>query len=213
MGGYDPYSSSKGCAELVTAAYRSSYFGNGPAMASARAGNVIGGGDWADDRLIPDTIRAILRGEAVCIRNPRAVRPWQHVLEPLHGYLMLVERLWTDGNAVAEGWNFGPDDQDARPVADVVTAVVRRWGGTASWISDDATHPHEAAALRLDCSKARQLIGWRPILGLDSALEWVVDWYKAYSSRRDMRAFTLDQISRFQLLVDNQTRAARAATA
>jgi CDP-glucose 4,6-dehydratase len=213
MGGYDPYSSSKGCAELVTAAYRRSYFGSGPATASARAGNVIGGGDWADDRLIPDTIRAILRGEAVRIRSPRAVRPWQHVLEPLHGYLMLLERLWTDGAAIAEGWNFGPDDRDARPVSDIVAAVVRLWGDSASWVSDDATHPHEAAVLRLDCSKARQLIGWRPILQLDSALEWVVDWYKDYSSRRDMRVATLDQISRFQRLVGDQTHTARVATA
>lgn len=213
MGGYDPYSSSKGCAELVTAAYRRSYFGDGPATATARAGNVIGGGDWADDRLVPDTVRAILRGEPVCIRNPRAVRPWQHVLEPLHGYLMLLERLWTEGTAVAEGWNFGPEVSDAWPVADVVSALARLWGGSARWIVDRATHPHEAAVLRLDCSKAREVLGWRPVLALDTALEWVVEWYKGYAAGRDMRAITLEQIARYQQMIGNQTRPARAATA
>lgn len=213
MGGYDPYSSSKGCAELVTAAYRRSYFGAGPATASARAGNVIGGGDWAEDRLIPDTVRAILRGEPVRIRNPRSVRPWQHVLEPLHGYLMLLERLWTDGSAVADGWNFGPQDQDARPVAEVVGALVRLWGGSARWVADNATHPHEAAMLRLDCSKAQQVLGWRPILALDSALEWVAEWYKRYSAGADMRTATLEQISRYQQMADSRTRVARLATA
>lgn len=213
MGGYDPYSSSKGCAELVTSAYRRSYFSDGPATASARAGNVIGGGDWADDRLIPDTVRAMLRGEPVRIRNPRAVRPWQHVLEPLHGYLVLLERLWADGAAVADGWNFGPEDRDAWPVADVVGALVRLWGGSARWVADSATHPHEAAVLRLDCSKARQVLGWRPVLALDTALEWVADWYKKYSTKADMRAVTLEQLSRYQQMVGNPSRSARAATA
>ncbi len=213
MGGYDPYSSSKGCAELVTSAYRRSFFASGPAVASARAGNVIGGGDWAEDRLVPDTIRAISRGEPVRIRSPRAVRPWQHVLEPLHGYLMLVERLWAEGGTLADGWNFGPDDRDSRPVAEVVSTVVRLWGESARWVGDDASHPHEAAVLRLDCSKAHQVLGWRPVLGLESALEWVVEWYKDCARQRDMRAVTLGQIARFEKRVSDSGPVAQTATA
>lgn len=161
MGGYDPYSNSKGCAELVTAGYRSSFFHadkypeHGVALGSGRAGNVIGGGDWALDRLIPDMLRAIGAGEPVMIRNPHAIRPWQHVLEPLSGYLTLAEKLYTEGPVHAEGWNFGPYDTDAKPVEWIVERMTQEWGAGASWTLDGQDHPHEATYLKLDCSKAR----------------------------------------------------------
>ena len=198
MGGHDPYSSSKGCAELVTAAYRRSFFGSDVAVASARAGNVIGGGDWAEDRLIPDIIRAFLRGEPVRIRNPMAVRPWQHVLDPLHGYLVLLERLWERSSEFAEGWNFGPDDADSRPVAEVANALTERWGNGVEWVVDVNDHPHEAGVLKLDCSKAHKRLGWRPVLDLSVALEWVVEWYQAFGNGADVRQLSLDQIARFE---------------
>jgi CDP-glucose 4,6-dehydratase len=198
MGGYDPYSSSKGCAELITAAYRRSYFsGAGPALASGRAGNVIGGGDWADDRLIPDIMRAIAAGDSVPIRNPHAVRPWQHVLEPLRGYLTLAERLYAHGAEFAEGWNFGPADEDAQPVQKIVERLTRAWGEGASWRLDGAPQPHEATFLKLDCSKARAKLGWTPRWGLDAALESIVNWHKSAMSGADMRAVTLDQIAAY----------------
>ena len=159
MGGRDPYSSSKGCAELVTAAYRASFYGGGPALASARAGNVIGGGDWAADRIVPDTVRAVVAGEAVKVRNPRAIRPWQHVLEPLAGYLQLAERLCEAPGEYAEGWNFGPNDEDAVPVETIVSTVTRLWGPPARWEADRKEHPHEAHFLKLDSSKARKRLG------------------------------------------------------
>ncbi len=168
MGGYDPYSNSKGCAELVTSAYRSSFFNPAKygehrvALATARAGNVIGGGDWADDRLIPDILRAISAGQPVVIRNPHAIRPWQHVLEPLSGYLQLAQRLYEDGVAYAEGWNFGPNDEDAKPVQWIVERLTQQWGEGASWQLDDGDHPHEAHYLKLDCSKAKMRLDWQP---------------------------------------------------
>lgn len=204
MGGYDPYSSSKGCAELVTSAYRRSFFsdravGRGTvAIASVRAGNVIGGGDWAKDRLVPDTVSAFMAGQQVRIRNPGAIRPWQHVLEPLRGYLMLAERLWHDGNAVAEAWNFGPEDSDAKPVSWIVERLARTWGGEAGWETDGTPQPHEAGLLRLDCSKARNRLGWSPLLDLPQALDWIVDWYQAYAHKKDMRRVTLEQIAIYQ---------------
>ncbi len=204
MGGHDPYSSSKGCAELVTAAYRRSFFSGGltgrstTAIASVRAGNVIGGGDWARDRLIPDTISSFLAGRRVLIRNPAAVRPWQHVLEPLHGYLMLAERLYRDGTAFAEGWNFGPGEEDARPVSWIVEHLVRRWGGSAGWDTDGMPQPHEAGMLKLDCGKARERLGWLPRTDLPQALDWIVEWYQAWSRNENMRQFTLSQIVRYQ---------------
>jgi CDP-glucose 4,6-dehydratase len=204
MGGYDPYSSSKGCAELVTAAYRRSFFSGGPttraatAVASVRAGNVIGGGDWAKDRLVPDAINAFIAGRRVLIRSPGAIRPWQHVLEPLHGYLMLAERLWRDGAAFAEGWNFGPQDSDAKPVAWVVEHLARSWGEGAAWDTDSASRPHEAGMLRLDCAKARSRLGWSPQLDLAHGLEWTVEWYRAFARKENMRRVTLDQIARYQ---------------
>jgi len=203
MGGHDPYSSSKGCAELVCAAYRASYFNpgrlaeHGVGIASARAGNVIGGGDWSADRLIPDAYRAIASGEPVRIRNPKALRPWQHVLEPLSGYLLLAERLCDGEERFAQGWNFGPPEADARSVADVMNKVVELWGGALRWELDGGAHPHEATLLRLDCSKARVSLGWRPKLGLQEALAWTVEWYRAYLSKADVRQMTLDQISRY----------------
>jgi CDP-glucose 4,6-dehydratase len=203
MGGYDPYSSSKGCAELVTAAYRKSFFNpstystHGVAIASARAGNVIGGGDWAADRLIPDIMRAITKGETVNIRNPHAIRPWQHVLEPLSGYLVLAEGLYSEGIRHAEAWNFGPNDSDAQPVQAIVERLTAQWGDDARWQLDGGDHPHEATYLKLDCSKARSRLGWRPRWSLDRALDEIVAWYKAAARGEDTRSITLAQIDEY----------------
>ncbi|MDD5329849.1 MAG: CDP-glucose 4,6-dehydratase [Sulfuricella sp.] len=200
MGGFDPYSSSKGCAELVAAAYRNSFFnpekygGHRVALASVRAGNVIGGGDWAEDRLIPDILRAIGEGRPVVIRNPHAIRPWQHVLEPLAGYLQLARKLVEDGTVYGEGWNFGPNDEDARPVQWIVEQLTQQWGDGASWQLDRANHPHEAHYLKLDCSKARARLGWQPRWNLAHTLEMIVAWQRAYLARQDMREITLEQI-------------------
>lgn len=199
MGGFDPYSSSKGCAELVTSAYRRSFFGNGAAVASARAGNVIGGGDWARDRLIPDMIRAFTAGQPVRIRNPHAVRPWQHVLEPLSGYLSLAEGLVLEGQRHADGWNFGPSEDDARPVQWIVERLTSLWGDGASWALDAEPQLHEAAHLKLDCSKARTSLGWRPRWSLEVALQHIVEWHRAEKKEgSDMRALTLKQIKDYQ---------------
>jgi CDP-glucose 4,6-dehydratase len=203
MGGTDPYSSSKACAEHVVHAYRESFFhtaghsGHGVAVASARAGNVIGGGDWGKDRLVPDMVRAFARSEQVRIRSPHAIRPWQHVLDPLCGYLMLVERLWQDGPEFAGGWNFGPDDSDVRPVSWVADRVAALWGSDAAWIADNSEHPHEAHYLKLDSSKARMHLGWRPRWRLDQALAQTVAWYKAWAAGKDMRALILSQIAAY----------------
>ena len=201
MGGYDPYSSSKGCAELVTAAYRSSYFNasryaeHGVALASARAGNVIGGGDWAEDRLIPDVLRAIGRNEPVVIRNPHAVRPWQHVLEPLSGYLTLAEKLYTEGPAYAEGWNFGPVDEDAKPVQWIVEQLTAQWGEGASWQLDGNPQPHEAHYLKLDCSKARAKLGWHPRWNLPTTLKSIIHWHKQMLLGDNLKMVSLQQIA------------------
>lgn len=202
MGGRDPYSSSKGCAELVTTAYRASFFSkpDGPALASARAGNVIGGGDWALARIVPDAVRAAVTGKPLQVRNPRAVRPWQHVLEPLAGYLQLAERLHGAPAKFAEGWNFGPDEKDAVPVETVVSTITRLWGPPASWAADKGVHPHEAHFLKLDSSKARSRLGWSPRLGLQTALEWTVEWYKKQAQGADARQLTLAQINRYMEL-------------
>jgi CDP-glucose 4,6-dehydratase len=194
MGGHDPYSSSKGCAELVTLAYRSSFL---KPLASARAGNVIGGGDWAVDRIVPDVVRAVAAGKPVEVRNPNAVRPWQHVLEPLGGYLLLAERLHERPTEHAEGWNFGPNDADAVPVEKLVSSIVRLWGPPAEWKPDRGEHPREAHFLRLDSAKARSRLGWKPRLRLETALEWTVDWYKRQARGEDARALTLAQIERY----------------
>jgi CDP-glucose 4,6-dehydratase len=198
MGGHDPYSSSKGCAELVTAAYRSSFARSGVGIASARAGNVIGGGDWAKDRIIPDFVRAVGRGEPLRVRNPGAVRPWQHVLEPLAGYLLLAERLFEEPTRFAEGWNFGPVDTDARPVSWVVDRFARDWGPGVTWQADPGPHPHEANFLKLDCSKARNLLAWRPRLTLEQALLWVTDWYRGFLGGNAAAELCLSQIAAFE---------------
>ena len=206
MGGYDPYSNSKGCAELVSAAYRSSFFNpntyqqHGVAVGTVRAGNVIGGGDWAQDRLIPDLLAAFERGEVVDIRNPHAIRPWQHVLEPLRGYLTLAERLYEQGVGYAEAWNFGPNDEDAKPVGWIVEQMAALWGAGAKWKIDSEKHPHEADYLKLDISKARSRLGWHPALRLDDALKLVIDWAKQRQAVADVRALTLAQISAYQSL-------------
>lgn len=203
MGGYDPYSNSKGCSELVTAAYRSSYFSterfaeHGVALGSARAGNVIGGGDWAMDRLIPDMLRAISNKQAVQIRNPNAIRPWQHVLEPLSGYLLLSEKLYTEGMRHAEGWNFGPQDSDAKPVSWIVDHMTQLWGEGASWELDGKVQPHEASFLRLDCAKARDRLGWRPQWHIGQTIEKIVEWHKAYDQGGDMHQLSIDQIKTY----------------
>ena len=207
MGGYDPYSNSKGCAELVTAAYRSSYFHpekfaqHGVALASVRAGNVIGGGDWAADRLIPDIMRAIVQGKPVYIRNPHAIRPWQHVLEPLSGYLMLAQKLSQDGAAYSEAWNFGPKDEDAKPVSWIVDRLTQTWGEGASWVLDDGDHPHEAHYLKLDCSKAKSRLNWQPRWHLEHTLDEIVGWYHAHQSGQDVRAVTLQQIAHYSDII------------
>ena len=194
LGGDDPYSNSKGCAELVTAAYRHSYFKNGPAVASARAGNVIGGGDWAADRLLPDFIRAASARVPVRIRNTEAVRPWQHVIEPLSGYLLLAEKLFTEGHAFAEPWNFGPAEDDAIAVWRVIERAVEFWGEGASWQRDEGTHPPETKTLRLNCTKSQVRLGWRPVTNVETALRWTVDWYKRVQEGKNPRTLTLRQI-------------------
>ena len=203
MGGYDPYSSSKGCAELVTAAYRSSFFNKqnfhsqSVALASARAGNVIGGGDWAEDRLVPDILSAMSKGEPVCIRSPQAVRPWQHVLEPLSGYLSLAEKLYENGDEFAEAWNFGPNDVDAKPVQWIVEQLSELWGEGATWKVDSGQHPHEAHYLKLDCSKAYNRLHWRPKWNLSQTLAKIIAWQRAYLKKKDMRAKSIEQINEF----------------
>lgn len=203
MGGYDPYSSSKGCAEMVTSAYRNSYFHpekyqqHGVAIASGRAGNVVGGGDWAGDRLIPDILRAITKGAPVEIRNPHAIRPWQHVLEPLAGYLQLAQKLYEEGAVYAEGWNFGPNDEDAMSVQWIVDKLTQSWGEGASWVVHGGDHPHEAHYLKLDCSKAKSRLDWRPRWRLENALAAIVDWHRAQRNGTDMRAFSLSQIQQY----------------
>lgn len=203
LGGRDPYSSSKAAAELVTAAYRDSYFPveryeeHRTAIASARAGNVIGGGDWAEDRLIPDIVRALVGGQPVRIRNPHAVRPWQHVLDPLYGYLLLAQRLCCDGAQFASAWNFGPRLEDARPVSWIVDRVLRQWGKHQGWVTDDGNHPHESQYLKLACDKSVSQLGWQPRWNLEIALEALVEWYKARMEGRDMNALTISQIERY----------------
>jgi len=196
LGGYDPYSSSKACSELVTLAYRRSFMNSlSVGLASARAGNVIGGGDWSDDRLLPDFLRAIDAGKNLVIRYPGAVRPWQHVLEPLSGYLCLAERLSGD-TSFAQAWNFGPEDGDARSVEWIVNTLCRRIPG-AAWRCETASQPHEAGTLKLDSTKVQQQLGWRPRWNLDTALEKTVDWHLAWKRGTDMQAFSLTQISEY----------------
>jgi CDP-glucose 4,6-dehydratase len=206
MGGFDPYSNSKGCAELVSAAYRSSFFNantyaqHGVATATVRAGNVIGGGDWAQDRLIPDILAAFEQGRKVDIRNPNAIRPWQHVMEPLRGYLTLAEQLFEHGPSFGEGWNFGPNDEDAKPVGWIVEQMAALWGSSAQWQIDTGEHPHEAHYLKLDISKARSRLDWHPALRLQDALALTIDWSKQGQAGANMRQLTLAQIHAYQAL-------------
>lgn len=203
MGGYDPYSNSKGCSELVTSSFRSSFFNaneyanHGVAVASARAGNVIGGGDWADDRLIPDFIRSISKGEKVKIRSPYAIRPWQHVLEPLTGYLTLAEKLFTEGPAFAEAWNFGPDDKDAKNVEWITQTICNLWGEGAQYEVDNNPQPHEANYLKLDCSKAKAELGWMPKWDIETTLHSIVGWNKSFLNQEDIRQVTENQIDQY----------------
>ena len=199
MGGFDPYSSSKACSELVTAAYRQSFLDKaGIAVATARAGNVIGGGDWAKDRLVPDILRAFGNKQPVSIRNPNSIRPWQHVIEPLSGYLQLAEKLFSDPTAFSQAWNFGPKDDDAKPVGWIVESIANKWGKDAIWSFDEGNHPHEAQYLKLDISKARQTLGWSPRWALDQALDNVVEWHIHWLNGGDARNLCLKQIERYQ---------------
>ena len=215
MGGHDPYSNSKGCSELVTAAYRNSYFygEETPSLASARAGNVIGGGDWAEDRLIPDILRAFEHKETVIIRNPRATRPWQHVLEPLSGYILLAEKLYVEGDNYAEPWNFGPRDDDVKPVEWILDRMVDRWGAGAKWKLDLESHPHEAQLLKLDISKANAKLRWSPQWSLSQTLDTIVDWHRCWLQGDDIQRCTLDQIQKYQTILINNTSATNKGNA
>jgi CDP-glucose 4,6-dehydratase len=204
MGGHDPYSNSKGCAELVTSGYRQSFFPpekyskHKVAIASARAGNVIGGGDWSEDRLIPDAIKAFEAKEALMIRNPLATRPWQHVLEPLSGYLTLAQALYEKGANFNGGWNFGPRDDDARSVQEVINILIKGWGSAATWTQDQSEQPHEAHSLKLDCSKARQYLNWVPRWSLEQAIENITQWQQAHQQQGNMHEISLKQIAAYQ---------------
>ncbi len=203
MGGYDPYSSSKACAELVVGGYRQSFFhpdnyaAHGVAVASARAGNVIGGGDWATDRLIPDCINAVLVGKEIILRNPFAIRPWQHVLEPLNGYLSLAQKLVEDGSRYADAYNFGPVDEDCARVEEVVELLCNAWGENATYRVESDGGPHEANFLKLDCSKAKKELGWEPRWRLEKAIELVVQWSKAYQANENLLTTCQNQIREF----------------
>ncbi len=199
IGGYDPYSSSKGCAEIATAAYRNSFFNNNDSasIATARAGNVIGGGDWADDRLIPDILKAFENNEPVIIRNPLSTRPWQHVLEPLSGYLVLAERLYDFGNEFAEAWNFGPKDDSNKPVSWILDKMIGYWKGEAKWILDVKSNPHEAGFLKLDCSKASSRLKWNSKWSLEDTLKMIVEWHQDWLRGENMKEKCLNEISNF----------------
>ena len=208
LGGHDPYSGSKGCAELVVTAYQNSFFSaerhqGAAVVGSARAGNVIGGGDWALDRLVPDIMRSLLKDEPTLIRNPQATRPWQHVLEPLHGYLMLAERLYADGHPFASGWNFGPPEESERTVGWIIEELYDMWGVGFEWKRDANPGPPESTFLKLDASKARAHLGWRPKLDLKTTLRWIVDWTRRYQAGDDMREVSLADIQRFMAITPN----------
>jgi CDP-glucose 4,6-dehydratase len=197
MGGHDPYSSSKGCAELVASAYRRSFLQDqGIGLASVRAGNVIGGGDWADDRLIPDILRCFEKNEPVVIRNPKATRPWQHVLEPLSGYLILAQKLYEDQKKYAEGWNFGPNEQDVKPVGWILNKMISKWPNSSCEL-DQNSNPHEAAFLKLDIAKAESKLGWQPVWDLNHTLEKLIGWHRAWIKKEDMYIMCLAEIEEY----------------
>ncbi len=199
MGGHDPYSSSKGCAELVTSAYRRSFFStkDTASLASARAGNVIGGGDWSDDRLIPDILKAFEKSESVIIRNPLSTRPWQHVLEPLSGYLVLAQELYVNDSKFAEGWNFGPKDEGCKPVNWILDKMTSQWGNGATWELDKAYSPHEAGFLKLDCSKATNRLKWQPKWSLEETLNLIIEWHHTYVNEGDVKEQCLKEIKKY----------------
>lgn len=207
LGGFDPYSSSKACSEIVTASYRSAFFNpdkyatHGVAVASARSGNVIGGGDWALDRLVPDLIRGFMKGKPVMIRYPQAVRPWQHVLEPLSGYLILAEQLYQRGPAVAGSWNFGPSPKLGKTVGWMADQLVAQWGKGAAWVTQDGEHFHETQNLRLDSRRAQKELGWKSVLTVEQTLRMITEWYRASAARKDVAALTRDQVSAYRKLI------------
>ncbi len=203
LGGFDPYSNSKACSELVTSAYRNSFFfseNNKVAIATARAGNVIGGGDWTKDQLIPDIFRALLADQSIRLRSPKAIRPWQFVLEPIDGYLTLAEHLWEGGANYAEAWNFGPSYDDAKPVEWIAEKINQLWGGKYQIEIDSSLQPHEAGYLKLDASKATVRLHWQPMLQLSQGLEWVTEWYQAYYKKNNISELTRQQIARYAAL-------------
>ena len=209
LGGHDPYSNSKACAEFVVSAYRSSFFGAGGntravALASGRSGNAIGGGDWAHDRLVPDIVKSFAEGKVLKIRNPQAIRPWQHVLEPLRGYMMLAQMLYEDGANFSSGWNFGPDPTDVHSVRWIVERIAATWGSAVAWKIDEGEHPHEAQMLQLDCSKAAQQLGWRPVLRLPEALAMTIEWYQHFRSGKSAREKCLEQIAAYRAKTDRE---------
>lgn len=202
LGGYDPYSASKACSEILTASYRDAFFNpasfknHGVAVSSARSGNVIGGGDWSSDRLIPDFVRAILKGNTIQVRSPEAIRPWQHVLDPLHGYLMLAQQLYQRGSKFTGAWNFGPNANDIRTVRWVVSHLCSLWGD-ARYELDRSTHPHEAQYLKLNCMKSHKILGWKSKWNVHTSLQKIVQWTKAFESKEDMRQVSLNQIKQY----------------
>lgn len=210
VGGDDPYSSSKGCAELITNAYIKSYFNpgaykeHGKGLASVRAGNVIGGGDWAEDRLIPDCVKVFVANKPLIIRYPNAVRPWQHVLDPLYGYMLLGQNLYENGPEFMGAWNFGPDDNDAKPVEWIVKYAAEIWGDNSGWLVDQGDFPHEANYLQLDCSKAKAKLRWYQQWDVRLALKKTIEWYKAFFNKEDMRDFTISQIKEFEIGLSNR---------
>lgn len=201
IGGNDPYSCSKGCSELITNSFRKSFYDTpGIFVSSARAGNVIGGGDWAEGRLIPDIVKSIINNRPPAIRNPHAVRPWQHVLEPLYGYMLAAEKMWNEGGKFSGAWNFGPEDGSAITVEELVQRFIEIWDKNIKWVCDKSAKHHEAQMLKLDCSKAKSRLGWKPRLGMNDTLEWTVEWYKSFTRKQDMRNITTDQIERYKRL-------------
>ena len=206
LGGYDPYSNSKACSELLTSSFRNSFFNpkehhkHGISLASCRAGNVIGGGDWGKDRLIPDIMRGILNNEIIRIRNPSSTRPWQYVLDPLNGYLTLAEKLWSFGSKFSEGWNFGPQEKNEKSVKWIVEKLTYQWSKNIKWDIDNSVNPHEENYLRLNCKKANSKLGWMPKLNLEQGLEWTIKWYKEYQQNNNMKEITEHQIEEFQNL-------------
>ena len=206
MGGYDPYSSSKSCAEFVASSYRRSFLQDkGVGLVSVRAGNVIGGGDWADDRLIPDILRSFEKKKPVIVRNPRATRPWQHVLEPLSGYLILAQKLYKDQKKYSEGWNFGPNDENAKPVDWILNKMIAKWP-SSSWKLDTDSSPHEAGFLKLDISKAKSKLGWKPVWELNHTLDRIIFWHKAWLNKEDMQAICLTEIKEYMKDMNNENR-------